>query len=428
MFALSTYIRSKNLRNASWIIAEQIFQMGVSLVLGVISARYLGPSNYGALNYTASFVAFFTSMATLGMEGVVVRKLVAHPESEGAILGSAIFLRFISAILSNVLILFIIQVLNPNDTTKLILAALQSIQLIFQAIYILDAWFQRHLKSKYVSFAKMLACIVVSLYKILLLVSAQSLYWFAFSNSLTYIIISIVLVILYKRQSNQKFTFNAKLGKELFLDSYHFAIAGLMVSVYSQIDKIMIGNMLTDTDVGLYVTASGVCSMWIFVPMAIIQSFRPSIIEFKENQNEVMYQLRLKQLFAVITYLSLFVAVAIALIAPYLIKILYGKAYIGAVSILQILIWSEIFAMIGVVRGVWILCEHYNEYIKYYLALGAICNVLLNWWLIPVCGTGGAAIATLITQALVALFAPMLFSRTRSYLKLVFDAVFFNWR
>ena len=73
---LRRIFKSKVATNSFWIIGEQMFQMVVSFVIGIISARYLGPSNYGALNYTASFVTFFTSIATLGMEGVVIKKII----------------------------------------------------------------------------------------------------------------------------------------------------------------------------------------------------------------------------------------------------------------------------------------------------------------------------------------------------------------
>ena len=72
--------RNKEISNAGWIIGERIVQTVLSLVVGVLSARYLGPGNYGALNYTASFVTFFSSIALLGMEGVIIKKMIASPE------------------------------------------------------------------------------------------------------------------------------------------------------------------------------------------------------------------------------------------------------------------------------------------------------------------------------------------------------------
>ncbi|RGS75188.1 hypothetical protein DWX73_13200 [Coprococcus sp. AF21-14LB] len=142
---LKKYVKNKEIRNATWLIGEQIFQMLISLIIGILTARYLGPQNYGSLSYTASFVSFFTSIATLGMEGVVIKKLIEHPELEGEYLGTAMLFRVISAILSSIMIAVIVFVLNPEEDIKVILALLQSIQLVFQAVYILDSWFQRYL-------------------------------------------------------------------------------------------------------------------------------------------------------------------------------------------------------------------------------------------------------------------------------------------
>lgn len=418
---------SKQIRNASWLVGEQVFQMLVSLIVGILTARYLGPDNYGSLNYTASFVTFFSSIATLGMDGVVIKKMIATPDKEGVYLGSCMFFRLISSVTSTVMIIGLIYVLNPNEPIKIVLALLQSLQLIFQSVYILDAWFQRYLKSKYVSIGKMIACIVVALYKIYLLLSAKSVVWFALSNSLTYIVVSLFLYIFYKKENGQKLRLEVSKGKEVLSESYHFILSGLMTAIYSQMDKIMIGEMLSDTDVGLYTTATSICGMWIFIPIAIINSFRPSIMEIKRSGNEELYITRLEQLYSTIIWLCIMVSSVVFLFAPLGIQILYGDAYIGATDSLRIAIWSETFAMIGTARGIWILCENKNKYVKYYLAIGAVVNVVLNAIMIPIRGIEGAAFATLITQITTSLLAPLLFKETRVHTKIVLEAFFLKW-
>ena len=46
--------KSKFIHNTGWIMFAQIYQMLLSLVIGVISARYLGPGPSGTINYAAS--------------------------------------------------------------------------------------------------------------------------------------------------------------------------------------------------------------------------------------------------------------------------------------------------------------------------------------------------------------------------------------
>lgn len=424
---LGRFKKSREIRNSLWIIGESVLQALISLVIGVLSARYLGPSNFGALNYTASFVAFVTAIATLSMEGVVVKKLVYKPDDEGLYLGSCMLFRFWSAVFSTFAITFAVYVLNPNEPIKIALVLLQSLQLIFKAPLILDSWFQRHLKSKYVSIGKMIACLIVSSYKIYLLVTMKSLVWFAFSNSLTDLVIAVMLYAFYKRQLGQKMTASRKIGAEVLRESYHFIISGLMVAIYGQIAKILLGGMLTDADVGLFTTATSVSAMWIFVPTAIINSFRPMVMECKKSGNERAYIRRLEQLYSGIIWLCVLVSIVVALIAPFAVRLLFGEAYAGASNALRIIIWSETFSMIGCARGIWILCENKNKYVKYYLMIGAVVNVALNSAAIPLWGINGAAWATLITQIMTSVIAPLFFRETRVHTKIVLEAATCKW-
>ena len=70
---INRLIGSKFIHNTGWIMFAQVYQMLLSLVIGVISARYLGPSNYGTINYAASYISFFTIAGALGLEGIVVK-------------------------------------------------------------------------------------------------------------------------------------------------------------------------------------------------------------------------------------------------------------------------------------------------------------------------------------------------------------------
>ena len=115
------------------------------------------------------------------------------------------------------------------------------------------------------------------------------------------------------------------------------------------------------------------------------------------------------------------------LLAKPVILVLYGKQYIGAVTTLQIAIWFETFSMIGTARGIWILCENKNKYVKYYLFIGVIVNLILNAVMIPAIGINGAALATLATQITTSLIAPLFFKETRIHTKLVLDALIFKW-
>ena len=52
------FLKAKESQNAMWLIGGKVIQMILSLFVGVISARYLGPSNYGLISYGVALTSF----------------------------------------------------------------------------------------------------------------------------------------------------------------------------------------------------------------------------------------------------------------------------------------------------------------------------------------------------------------------------------
>jgi O-antigen/teichoic acid export membrane protein len=415
------FTQNKVIKNSSWIIGERILQMLISLIISMLIARYLGPTNYGILTYTSSFIALFATLCQLGLENVIIKQLVENPGQEGYVLGTGIAMRLLASIISIFAIQMLIIVLNDNNELILLVAALQSISLIFRSFDLIDYWYQSKLQSKYVSIIKIIAYSVVSVYKVILLILGKTVEWFAFSNSLEVIVIGLLLMHLYSKTGGKKFNLSLRIARDLLAESKHFIIAGIISMVYSQLDKIMIGNILDIKSVGLYSVAITLCSLWSFIPSALIQSARPIIMESK-IKDELTYLKRLKQLYAVIIWIGFLYAAFITIFGRYLVTILYGSEYIGAVPALVIVVWYSSFSLIGSARGIWMICEGLSKYISMIFLVGAICNIVLNVLLIPLWGIEGAATAALVTQIISCLVAPLFFKKTRIHTRYVIEA------
>jgi O-antigen/teichoic acid export membrane protein len=417
--------RQKFLANTGWIVGERVYQMLISLVVGVMTARYLGPSNYGIINYAASFIAFFSSICTLGLEGIIVKELVDNPEREGELLGSGIIMRLASSLISMIAILILISVLNRNDIVMLVVATLQSIALLFRSVELIEFWYQSKLQSKYSSIIKGIGYTTMSLYKVVLLITGKSVEWFAFSTTVDSIIIALLFLYFYHRQGGNRLRFRFTTVKELISQSYHFILSGIIVVIYNHMDKVMIGQYLSEKQVGLYSAAITICNMWVFVPNALINSARPLIMKLK-GQNEDLYVRRLKQLYSFIWWMGIAFALIISAFSTLIVLILYGRQYLDAVPSLIIASWYTVFSVLGTARGIWILCEGKYKFVKRYLSWGVVVNLVLNTILIPMWGIEGAAFATLVTQIVTAIIAPVFYKETRIHSKYVLEALFFK--
>ena len=91
--------KHKIVKNASWIIGIQLVKAVLGIFVSMLTARFLGPSDFGLINYAASIVAFVTPIMNLGLTGVLVQELVNSPEDEGKILGTSVSLSFFSSLL-----------------------------------------------------------------------------------------------------------------------------------------------------------------------------------------------------------------------------------------------------------------------------------------------------------------------------------------
>jgi O-antigen/teichoic acid export membrane protein len=261
----------------------------------------------------------------------------------------------------------------------------------------------------------------VAVYKIYILASAKSVLWFAFSTSLDFLIIAILLIFVYPNQGGPRLSFSWTLAKNLLKNSYHFILSSFFVLIYTQMDKLMIEAFYDETQVGYYGIATSIYNYWALVLTALINAVRPSIISAK-SVNEGEYIKRLKRLYALLAYGCFAAALFFTFFGKYLIPLVYGDAYIPSVSAVTITMWYAAFSLIGTARGIWIVCEDKNKYVKYYVMLGAAANFVLNYILIPAYGINGAAIATLLTQIITCVIAPMLFRETRIHTKYVLEA------
>lgn len=413
---------SKELSNASWLIGGRIGQMGISFVVGLWTARYLGPDNYGLINYASAYMAFFTSICTLGINSIIVKEFVDYQKQQGEIIGTTLLLRILASMFSVLMIIGIVTMIDKGEPLTISVTILVSLSLIFQCFDTFNYWFQFRYQSKIVSLVTLVAYIATSIYKVILLVSHKNVKWFAVATCIDYILIAILIYLAYKKCGGEKLRFSKRRATHLLDNSYHYILSGLMVSIYGQTDKLMLKQMLNQKEVGYYSVATAICTMWVFVLQAIIDSMYPTILKLY-GKDEETFKRKNKQLYAIVFYVSSVVSLGIFFAGEYIIRVLYGKEYLSAVSPLKMVTWYTAFSYLGVARNAWIVCKNSQKYLKYIYFSAAVINVLLNLLFIPILGATGAALASLITQIFTSIILPFFYKDLRENSKLMLEAI-----
>lgn len=400
-------------------------QMVFSLIVSILSARLLGPSNYGLVNYGIAYANFFMSICTLGFNSIIIKDFIDNPDEKGIALGSSIIFRFASSALSVIIIVLTSFFLDGGDPLTVSIVAICAVSLIFQAFDTINYYFQSLYKSKVIAIITLIAYIITSVYKIILLVIGADLRLFAFATSVDYIVVAILLLIAYKANSGPKLRISLKKGFSLLQKSYHYILSGAMVAIYGQIDKLMLKAMVDEEAVAYYSIASSINTMWVFVLSAIIDSMYPTILQLYNTDKEA-FERKNRQLYAIVFYISVFVSIAFTLLGRFAVLILYGEAYLPAVIPLSIVTWYTAFSYLGVARNAWIVCEKKQKYLKYMYFAAAVINVVLNSLMIPLWGVSGAAAASLITQVCTSLIIPAFIPQMRRNTKLMIEAILFK--
>lgn len=404
----------KILSNTGYLFGEKVFNMILSLLVGIWVARYLGPDDYGLWQYANSLVGLVTALATLGTTQIVIRDLVNEPEEkEGSILGTSFILMIVAGSITAITVIGIGFWFNDESVTRWLIV-ISSVNLILISFNAFDYWFQSKVLSKYSVFARTSAKLVASVLKVCFILLTLSVIYFALAVIIGAVVKIIIWLYSYKKENREvrKWNFDVSYAKGILKDSWPLIVSGLSVAIYMKIDQVMLKSMVDANAVGNYAVAVKISELWYFIPMAIASSVFPAIIKSKKQSKEIYYK-RLQYLYDVMVGMAVAIAVPMTFLSDPLINVLFGPEYSLAGGVLAIHIWAGIFVFLGVARSKWIINENYQFYGMLFTLVGAVSNVALNIWLIPIWGIIGAAWATVISYVISAWATGIFLNKTR---------------
>jgi O-antigen/teichoic acid export membrane protein len=404
----------KILSNSAWLFGDYISRYGLGFLMSVWIARYLGPEQFGLFNYATAFAALFAPLATLGLNNIVVRDIVRDPSCRDETLGTVFVLKLISALLTWVVIILAISLIRPQDSLSRWMVSIIGAGTIFQAFDTIDYWFQSQVKSKFTVLAKNAAFIIGTLIRVALIQMRAPLLAFAYTALLELILGAGGLIIAYRTSegSLRNWQTSVKRAKSLLRDSWPLLLSWISIMIYMKIDQIMLGEMIGDQAVGIYSVVVTLSEVWYFIPMVILSSLLPSVVEAKKTSEQAFRQ-RMQQFFNFMSVIAYSIAIPMTFLSDWLVRLLFGEPYAAAGPVLAIHIWAGVSVFLAVAREAYMIAEGLMKFSFAITFGGAVINVVLNCFLIPTHGALGAAIATVIAYSSAGLFLCFLYARTR---------------
>ncbi|WP_109240863.1 flippase [Klebsiella michiganensis] len=413
MNKIKVLVKEKSIVNVIWLSADSFFRLGLGFIVSVWLARYLGPNDFGMYNYAFAMITIYSAVASLGMNGVVVRELITGDVDTGVILGTSFFLQCIGSVIASVMVVMTTMLLRPDEWDLILVIATMIPSVLLRSSDILKYWFESIISAKYTVIAQNIAFFISAILKIIIILYNGSYLLISFTVSCEVLITAFLLYALYKRKK-YKIAWKIELSeaRRLLSLSWPLIISGVALMLYMRIDQLMIGNMIDNAAVGVYSVAVKMVEIWYFLPVAIVSSFFPKIIKSKKISEE-NYNNQLQFLYDVLVVFSVTLALVVTFLSDYIIHFFYSEQYFAASKLIKLYAWVSVFYFLSSASGRWYINEGLQKYALNRNLLGLGLGILLNYLLIPRFGAEGSVYATLIAYSCAGYFFDILSKNTR---------------
>ncbi|WP_233090077.1 flippase [Vibrio sp. IB15] len=407
-------LHSKENKNILWLMSEKGINLFLVLVVNVMLARYLGPSEFGKLSLLISINSMVVLMSPIGVNAIFIKEYLKS-KNKSDVIATSLFVRFVGALFFSIVLLAIAQfsLVTSIDNYWIRLSIVSALSSTF---YLFDFLFQAKVESKYSVFARISNATVFFAIKCFLLVSEAPLDYFFYTAILEPAALALwyVLALKISRFNTKRGAVNISYALELAKKSKWLLFSTIASVICLKIDQFMIAEMRGDSEVGIYSVAVRLSEVWYFLPNIIAASYFPKLIKAKES-SQVEYQRRLQEINDFLVAIGFIIAIVMLVLSNEIIYVLFGSEYLESANILSIHIFGGILVFSRALFSKWILNEGVYHFSLINHAVAALTNVLLNLIFIPQYGAIGAAWATVISYLVAYYLLLSISPRTRGY-------------
>lgn len=420
--------KKKVFSNVFWAVLSKCVNLLGAFVVGVFIARYLGPEQYGLMNYVISFVAIFQVLADFGIDNIQIREEAKHLDRKNEIIGTAYALKLIFALVAILLIIVTTYVIGTDSTTRCYIL-IYSLSVVLNTIWVFRNHFTSIVWNEYIAKTEMLRTIIGAGVKVLLLCMNASLVWFIASLVFDSFLLSSGYLYSYNTKIDKviKCRFDKQIANELVKQSFPLLLSGAAIVVYCRIDQLMIGELLDKSQLGVYSVAIQFTNVLIFVPTIIAQTVSPILVQVKET-DEAKYKTLASQFISITVWVCIIIAIIISVLAYPLVHFTFGDTYIYASPILSVMAFKVVGDALSQTSGQIMIVEGIQKYASIRNLIGCVVCVVLNLILIEKYGILGTAVVALLTIFSSGFLANLLIRPYRHIFQLQTKSLFYGWR
>lgn len=373
------------------------------------------PAEYGEVSLIFSYFVLFNVILAYGMETAFFR-FYNKESNQGKVLGTSV----VSLALSSFGFL-ILGLLFQDHIASIIDIPVKYINLVVWILF-LDAmviipfaWLratQRPIRYAVIKILNVAINLGLNLFFLLALkdlAEKSSLVEFMYRPNfeISYIFIanlvasSVTLLVLLPFYFKVQFQFDKALWKQMINYAIPVLIAGVAFSINETFDRILLDKLLpndiADTQIGMYSACYKLAVFMTLFATAFRLGIEPYFFSHAKNNNPQKNYARILEFFVAFGSVILLTVVVFAdVIKPYIVR---SEAYWEAMWIVPIILIANLCLGIYHNLSVWYKITDKTKFGGYISVFGAMVTLALNFWLIPIIGYKGSAIATVSAYA-----------------------------
>ena len=415
-------------KNLLWSLTGKVVALLGGLLVGIIVARYLGPSKYGLMSYVISYVMLFQAFAYLGLDSIEIREESRAAEPYQTIIGTAFGLKLCAAVVFITLVMGTSLYMEADSyTIKLI--GIYALTIVMNSFSVVRNYFTAIVQNEYVVKAEISRTVIGVVIKVLLLLAHAQLGWFVAAAMFDSVLLASGYYMAYHSRIGhlREWHFDSKYAIFMLKESIPLMISGAALILYQRIDQVMIGNLIDKESVGYFSVANKFVEILIYIPMVLSQTIMPVLVSIREKSEEEY--IKKGQLFMNISiWLTVLLSGMTSLLAYWIISLTFGQAYLPAVVVLQVLSFKAASLALSNTAGTMIVAEGMQRYAAVRDTLGCIVCICLNYVLLPRYGIMAAAWIAILSNVVAGYLADLVIPSYRGIFMRQTKALLFGWK
>jgi len=386
-------------KNTFWLVSAEVISRVLALFLVIYIARILGATEYGKFTFAFSFASIMAILCDLGLADISTREFSRNKENESklaGILGIEAILCFLTLIIAVIGSFFI-------TTDQVIRQSIWILTLLILSngfFGIIFSFLRARQKMEYEAGIKILQAFINWAAVFLIIFNIPSVINLSYGYFLSNAIVLIATLIFFNFYFQKLSLSFDKKNLEILKISWPLSLGLMIAWIYISLNSVMLGAFNLITENGWYNAASKISIVAILPASLIIKSFYPVLSSLFVSSKEKL-QKAWNYLMELMILLALPTVVGGIALSSKIIKSFYGSDFIPSILALQLLMVAVGISFLNYPYAAILVVSDHQKRNFGLIIFGAILNIILNLFLIPMFGFYGTIISTIISSLVV---------------------------